>query len=217
LLAYVRAMEETGSREWLLAIVRDVFANTGIAPAIPARIILTNNLLSAVTDAELASLGGAFFVLGEKLAGVLAGTPASERPALYHVLADVMQKRLGEGWTPRSNAATEVLRSVMVGGAEARASNAHLTVIAFFAAMGRRDAARSGGEDAGVSKVIEHIARTGVTEAQAALPIRIVRSVAVDRATLIALREAARRRPPRNVWNRLSWHLRMRTLSEVVG
>ena len=43
LLGFVRAMEGTGSRDWLLAIVRGV---TGIAPAIPARIILTNGFLS---------------------------------------------------------------------------------------------------------------------------------------------------------------------------
>ena len=68
LLGYVRAMEETGSRDWLLAIVREV---SGIAPAIPARIILSNGLLPAMTDAELATFAPAFFVLEEKLAHVV--------------------------------------------------------------------------------------------------------------------------------------------------
>ena len=65
--------------------------------------------------------------------------------------------------------------------------------------------------------VLEHIARNGVTPEQAALLLRVLRTVPVDRTTLIVLRETARRRPPQNVWNRLRWHLRMRTLSEVVG
>jgi hypothetical protein len=209
LLGFVRAMEETGSRDWLLAIVRDV---TGIAPAIPARIVLTSGLLSTITDAELEKFGAAFFVLEEKLANVLANTPAAERPALYRVLADVAQLRLREGWMPRSASAVDVVRRVMVGGVEAGVENAHLTIIVFMMAAGRRLLSR---RDAGVP--LQHIARNGVTPEQAALLLRIVRLVDVDRTTLIVLRETARRRPPQNVWNRLRWHLRMRSLSEVVG
>ena len=229
LLSFVRAMEETGSRDWQLAIVRDVYANAEIAPAIPARIILTSGLLSSLSDAEIATLAPAFFALEEKLASALAGTTP---PALVRALADVTQKRLREGWWPRSAAAVEVVRRVMVGGIDAGASNAHLTVIVFFWNAGvspagraasrrphaerRRDAAEPAGEDAGVP-VIQHIARNGVTESQAALLLRLLPFVPVDRETVILLREAARRRPPQNLWSRLRWHLRMRTLSEVVG
>jgi hypothetical protein len=121
----------------------------------------------------------------------------------------------------------------MVGGIEAGTSNAHLTVIVFLWSAGvspaEQGASRSGAletaagrrplsrRDAGVPEVIEHIARNGVTEAQAALLLRLLPTVPVDRATLIVLRETARRRAPQNLWNRLRWHLRMRTLSEVVG
>jgi hypothetical protein len=227
LLAFVRAMEETASRDsdrarqtaWLLAIVRDVYAKAGIAPAIPARIILNSGLLSSVTDAELETFGPAFFVLEEKLANVLATTPAADRPALYRALANVTQTRLREGWTPASPAAAEVLRRVLSGGAEAGAETAHLTVIAFLAtAQGNADPHE-------IVRVIEHVARSGVTESQASLLLRALQSLApgsedavtVHRGTLVALYQAARRRPPQNVWSRLSWHLRMRTLSEVVG
>ncbi|MFL6246550.1 MAG: hypothetical protein ACJ74H_11035, partial [Thermoanaerobaculia bacterium] len=75
----------------------------------------------------------------------------------------------------------------------------------------------SAGEDAGAPYVIAHIARNGVTPEQAALLLRVLRDVPLDRATLLILRETARRRPPQNIWNRLRWYLRMRTLSEVVG
>ncbi|MFL6247712.1 MAG: hypothetical protein ACJ74H_16935, partial [Thermoanaerobaculia bacterium] len=136
LLGFVRAMEETGSRDWLLAIVRDV---PGIAPAIPARIILTNGLLSTITDAELEKFGAAFFVLEEKLVNALANTPAVERPALYRVLADVAQMRMREGWTP----ATDVVRRVMVGGVEAGVPNAHLTVLVFLWSAGVPPAERA--------------------------------------------------------------------------
>jgi hypothetical protein len=219
LLGFVRAMEETGSRAWLLAIVRDVYAKAGIAPAIPARIILTNGLLGEMMDAEIETFGPAFFVLEEKLANVLANTPAADRPPLYRALAKVTQARLREGWTPASPAAADVLRRVLAGGAEAGAELAHLTIIAFFAT-----AQRNAGHAQEVIHVIEHIADAGVTEAQAALLLRTLQSLArggdavtVQRRTLVALYQAARRRAPQNVWNRLSWHLRMRTLSEVLG
>lgn len=220
LLGFVRAMEETGSPAWLFAIVRDVYAKGAITPAIPARIILTNGLLGEITDAEVETFGPAFFVLEEKLANVLANTAAADRPALYRALAKVTQTRLREGWTPASPAAADVLRRVLAGGAEAGAEIAHLTIIAFFAT-----AQRNAGHAQEVIKVIEHIAGAGVTEAQAVLLLRTLQSLArssedsvtVNRRTLVALYQAARRRPPQNVWSRLSWHLRMRTLSEVVG
>ena len=217
LLSFVRVMEEIGSRGWLLAIVRDVFTTAAIAPAIPARIILSSGLLATVTDAELEAFGPAFFGLEEKLANALAGTPAAERPALYRVLAKVAQARLREGWAPRSAFAADVVRRVIVGAAEAGAPAAHLTIIAVLATsvIPARE----------LVQVVERIALAGVTDAQAALLIRTLQTLArssneavsVSRRALIVLLEAARRRPPQTVWGRLSWYLRMRTLTEVVG
>ena len=213
LLGYVRVMEETAGRDpaWLLAIVRDVFAKGkgGIAPAIPARIILTNELLSSIDDAEVETFAPAFFVMEEKLAHALAAT---QRPALYHALAKVAQARLREGWTPQSPA---VLQRVLLGGIEAGADPSSLTVIAFLAApvLPAQD----------VVTAIEHLADAGLTGAQAALLVRTLqllgrrgaKHVHVRRATLVTLLDAARKRPPQSLWNRLGWYLRMRTLTEV--
>jgi hypothetical protein len=216
LLSFVRVMEEIGSRGWLLAIIRDVFTKAGIAPAIPARIILSSGLISTISDAELETFGPAFFGLEEKLANALAVTPAAERPALYRVLANVAQARLREGWSPRSAAAAEVVRRVIIGAAETGAPTAHLTIIVALAStvIPARD----------LVQVIELIAFAGITDAQAALLTRTLQSLArrsddvsVNRRALIVLLEAARRRPPQTVWGRLSWYLRMRTLTEVVG
>jgi hypothetical protein len=217
LLSFVRVMEEIGSRGWLLAIIGDVFTKAGIAPAIPARIILSSGLLSTVSDAEIETFGPAFFGLEEKLANALAVTPATERPALYRVLANVAQARLREGWTPRSAAAAEVVRRVFVGAAEAGAPTAHLTIIAVLASsvIPARD----------LVQAIELIARAGITDAQAALLVRTLQTLArrsddvvsVSRRALVELLEAARRRPPQTVWGGLSWYLRMRTLTEVLG
>ena len=140
----------------------------------------------------------AFFVLEEKLANAVANTPAAERPALYRVLADVAQTRLREGWMPTTDVARRRDGWWDRGGRAERAFDDPRVPCPHRA-------------------VIEHIARNGVTPEQAALLLRVLRSVSVDRTTLIVLRETARRRPPQNIWNRLRWHLRMRTLSEVVG
>jgi GTPase-associated protein 1, N-terminal domain type 2 len=211
LLGYVRVMEETAARDtaWLLAIVREVFSKGGIAPAIPARIILTNELLSSIDDAEVETFAPAFFVMEEKLANTLAAT---QRPALYRALVKVAQSRLREGWTPQT---PTVLQRVLLGGMEAGADNSSLTVITFLGAtmLPAQD----------VMTAIEHLVDAGVTNAQAALLVRTLqllgrrgaKNVHVRRATLVTLLEAARKRPPQSLWNRLGWYLRMRTLTEV--
>jgi hypothetical protein len=225
LLGYVRAMEETVSRNagrplqqaWLLAIVREVFANAGIASAIPARIILANELLPSIDDAEVEAFAPAFFVMEEKLASALAATSALQRPALYRALTNVAQTRLRQGWTATTPAAAAVLRRVLLGGVEVGAQVSQLTIIAFLAST------VVPADD--LAKVIEHIAAAGPTEAQAALLIRALQTLGrrgakdarVSRGTVIALLEAARRRPPQTLWNRLAWYLRMRTLTEVAG
>lgn len=224
LLGYVRAMEETVARDtdrarqeaWLLAIVRDVFSQAGIAAAIPARIILTNDLLPSIDDAEVETFAPAFFVMEEKLASVLAATAASQRPVLYRALANVAQARLREGWTAETPAAAEVLRRLLLGGIEARTHPSQLTIIAFLAStvVPARD----------VASVIEHIAASGPTPSQAALLVRTVQTLGrrgakdarISRGTLTTLLEAARRRrPPQTLWSRLGWYLRMRTLTEI--
>jgi hypothetical protein len=225
LLGYVRAMEETVARDadrarkdaWLLAIVRDVFAEAGIGAAIPARVILTNGLLPSIDDAEVETLAPAFFVMEEKLATVLAATSASQRPALYRALADAAQSRLREGWTATTPAATEVLRRVLLGGVEVRAHTSHLSIIAFMAStvLPAHD----------VVNAIEHIAAVGPTPAQAALLLRTLQTLGrrgakerIGRRSVRTLLEVARRRrPAQTLWNRLGWYLRMRTLTEVAG
>lgn len=216
LLSYVRVMEETaaGDTTWLLAIVRDVFARGGIAAAIPARIILTGNLLPSSDDAEVETFAPAFFVMEEKLASALATT---QRPALYRALANVAQARLREGWTPLTPTAADIIRRVLLGGIEAGADNASLTIIVFLGsnAVPAQD----------LVTAIEHIAGNGVTEAQAALLIRTLQTlgrrgtkeVNIRRRTLLTLLATARRRAPQTLWNRMGWYLRVRTLREVAG
>jgi hypothetical protein len=225
LLTFVRVMEETASSDadpdrrtaWLLTITGDTFLGTNIAPAIPARIILSNALLPSIDDASVEALAPAFFILEEKLAGALATTPAQARPTLYRALANVLQMRLREGWTPRSDAATDIVRRVLVGAVQADADPVTLTIITFLAS---RSVAASD-----VVLAIESVAARGATEAQASLLLRTLQSLgrrreattSVSRATWIALLTAARHRPPQSLWNRLSWYLRVRALTEVAG
>jgi hypothetical protein len=225
LLGYVRAMEEAVARDvdrarreaWLLAIVRDVFSSTAIGPAIPARIILANDLLPSITDAEIATFAPAFFLMSEKLAGLLAAAPPSQRPALYRALTGVAQTRLREGWTASTPAAVDVLRRVLTGGVEVQAPIAQLTIIVFLASTVL--------PSADVAKTIEFIAAGKPSPAQGTLLVRTLQSLArrgakdqIASGSVRPLLEAARRRKaPSNVWNRLGWYLRMRTLMEVAG
>ena len=106
---------------------------------------------------------------------------------------------------------------MLLGGVEAGAANAHLTIIAFLAAtvLPAQD----------IVTAIEHIAAAGVTESQASLLLRALQSVVrrgaksvrMDSARLRTLLETARRRPPADVWNRLAWFLRVRALTEIAG
>ena len=225
LLGYVQAMEEAVARDvdrarreaWLLAIVRDVFSNTAIGPAIPARIILANDLLPSITDAEIATFAPGFFLMSEKLAGLLAATPPSQQPALYRALADVAQFRLREGWTASTPAAADMLRRVLAGGVEVGAPIAQLTIIVFLASTVLPSAE--------VAKAIESIAAGKPSPSQATLLVRTLQSLgrrgAKDRiasGNVSKLLEAAcRRKAPPDVWNRLGWYLRIRTLMEVAG
>lgn len=222
-LAFVRVMEETALADadrgrqtaWLLAIVRDLFAKASLAAAIPARIILTAGLLPVIDDAEIETFAPAFLVVEEKLAAALAATAATERPRLYHALVNVVRLRLAEGWTLASPSAVDVVRRVLVGGSEVGVPASQLTIIAFLAAtvIPAQD----------LLLVIERLVSGGVSDAQAALLLRVLQRISrrggavvnARRETLRALCEAAGKRAPANVWSRLSWYLRLRTLAEV--
>ncbi|MDP9190656.1 MAG: hypothetical protein M3P06_03025 [Acidobacteriota bacterium] len=232
LSSIVRVMEETARHAdrarqvaWLLAIVRGVARQTGLAGEVPARILLANGLLPLIDDPEeSAAFAPALFAMEEKLAAALASAPQSI--AMYYALADVAHGKLLHAWTPSTPSAIDVLNLLLLGASARTAFDAQsatavrLTTISFMAAMLPSETRVA--LSTSIVTTVARLVRAAVSEMQAVLLIRTLRKLSrgsaqgilVPRKTALGLRNAVRSRTWTGTFeNGLCWQLGVDTLS----